>query len=505
MKGHFIKKISIILTALSFLFCPFQGLSSTSFALSIEEEQAMGRQFVARIIQHYELVDDDFACNYINGLGQYLTRAVETKYFPFDFYIIKEQTVNAFAAPGGHVFIYSGLIVLMENVDELAGVLGHEIGHVSARHLSKRIKQSKTIGLATMAGILAGVLVGGPAAQALIVGSQAAGTQTRLNYSRDDERQADQLGFKYERTMGFDPEGMIGMLTILGKLHDTSPYNIPTYLLTHPPSPERIALVQSLLSNSPPRIHTKEADRYKALFPFFKIIIKAKCLEQHEAERLFKLDLKKSPESTLPHFGLGIVYQRMSEYSKSIYHLKKAHEGNPDFLPILTNLGKSYGMNGQGREAVETLEEALKQDDENSAALFLLALSYENMEQYQKAIRVYERLASFRPVKKEIYYHLGLSYGKENKLAYAHYNFGLYFQKQGQFKKAKFHFQKAIKLSKNNRPLKKKIEKEMGGKLPQKKESTPEHGKERGRNNIPGQAHRFRSGLFDLKAQKLQK
>ena len=460
----------------------------------------MGRQFVTQMKQHYEIVDDDFACNYINGLGQYLTRAVETKYFPFDFYVIKEQTVNAFAAPGGHVFIYSGLIDLMENVDELAGVLGHEIGHVSARHLSKRINQSKTIGLATMAGILAGVLVGGPAAQALIVGSQAVGTQTRLNYSRDDERQADQLGFKYESTMGFDPGGMIGTLTILEKRHLTSPYNIPTYLLTHPPSPERIALVQSLLSNSPPRIHTKEADQFKALFPFFKTIIKAECLERHEAERLFKLDLKNSPESILPHFGLGIVYQRMPDYPKSIQYLKKAHEGNPDFMPILTNLGKSYQMNGQDNEAVKVLEEVLKQDDENSTALFLSALSYENMEQYQKAIEIYERLASFRPVKKEIYYHLGLSYGRENKLANAHYNFGRYFQKQGQFKKAMFHFQKAIKLSKNNLPLKKKIERKMGNGLPQKKGSRPEHAGERMSRGSKKGVHSFGGVMTVTKA-----
>ncbi|NIR12428.1 MAG: M48 family metalloprotease, partial [Desulfobacterales bacterium] len=96
----------------------------------------------------------------------------------------------------GHIFVFSGLINEMEEIDELAAVMCHEIAHVTARHLAHRIEQSKNLGWATLAGILAGILIGGSAGAAVMAGSQAATAQAQLHYSREDERQADQLGFK---------------------------------------------------------------------------------------------------------------------------------------------------------------------------------------------------------------------------------------------------------------------------------------------------------------------
>ena len=87
------------------------------------------------------IIEDDFAVQYINELGQYLLRPIETQFFPFRFYILKEYTMNAFAAPGGHLFFFSGLIEMTEEVDELAAVVCHEIGHITARHLAHRIEQ----------------------------------------------------------------------------------------------------------------------------------------------------------------------------------------------------------------------------------------------------------------------------------------------------------------------------------------------------------------------------
>jgi len=165
--------------------------------LSTKDETELGKRFLNRIHSQFELAEYPYLIEYINNLGLYIGRQIEVPYFPLNFYVIKNDTINAFAAPAGHVFFFSGLITIMENIDELASVLAHELGHVSGRHLALRIERSKKIGLATMAGILAGILIGGEAAGALITGSMAAGIQTELGYSRDNERQADQLGLKY--------------------------------------------------------------------------------------------------------------------------------------------------------------------------------------------------------------------------------------------------------------------------------------------------------------------
>ncbi len=458
------------LTGIIFLALSFHILSlwvcAEAHALSVEEERAMGREFLTEIKKHFELIEDNFADGYINELGQYITKSVETKFFPFHFYIIKHHALNAFAGPGGHVFLFSGLIEEMDCADELVAVISHEAAHVSARHLSHRIERGKRIGIATMAGMLAGILIGGTAAKALVTGSAAAGVQAQLGYSRDDERQADQLGFKYAANAGFDPKGMLTVLKKIQKGGWLGSSKIPPYLRTHPSGPERMSNIDTLLSaykTIPPK---GESERFRRLFPFFKTVVRATSLEPHEAERQFMLDLaegelKEDSRAALSHFGLGIVYKEMSELDLAIQHLRKALKKEPDFVPILANLGEAYQMNGQDREAIRVLDKARELDSSDRTTIFLLGVSYENLHQYRRAVRLFERLISLKPVNKEVYYHLGLSYGRQNRLGLAHYNFGLYFKELGEKKKARFHFRKAEELSRENPALEKRIRQAM--------------------------------------------
>ena len=180
----------IILGQVSLVFMlSFLGSPKICAALSIEDETIMGQQFVREVLRYYDVVDDDFSNQYIRELGSYLSSFTKAKPFPLNFYIIKSTDLNAFAGPGGHIFVFTGFIIAMENIDEVAAVLCHEMGHVTARHVSERMDRSKKINLATMAGILAGALIGGDVAGAMIYGSMAAGAQAQLSYSRDDERQ----------------------------------------------------------------------------------------------------------------------------------------------------------------------------------------------------------------------------------------------------------------------------------------------------------------------------
>lgn len=459
IKGHLHIHPIVLLIPLCLYFFTFCVFTPHAFALSIEDEKVLGEKFLAQMRTHFEVVKDDFANEFINDLGEYLITPLETKPFPFHFYFIKDDTLNAFAAPGGNIFIFSGLVEVTESVDELASIICHEIGHVSARHLAQRLEQNKKIGLATMAGILAGVLIGGPAAEALVTGSLAAGIQTQLYYSRNDERQADQLGFKYMKSAAFDPRGMVSILKKIERGNWLGADKPPAYLMTHPTGPERMANLDTLLSGYVREYSRAEAERFRALFSFIKTVLRAKCLDSNEAERQFTLELKKDPNSYLPHFGLGIVYKERAEYALAIHHLNTALEREPASVsvPILTKLGEAYQGNGQDREAILVLERALKFSEGDSSILFLMGLSYENLEEYDKAITLFERLASFKPVKNEVYYRLGISYGKRKMLALAHYNFGVYFKAVGEQEKARFHFRKAEGLSGTDHALKRKI------------------------------------------------
>lgn len=457
LKNYFHIKPIIFITVLCLFFSSSCFLKVKAFALSVEEEKIMGQKFLAYISEHFEFVENDFVNHYINDLGHYLIRPLSPKYFPFDFYVIKENSLNAFAGPGGHIFFFSGLIGSMDTVDELAAILCHEIGHVSARHISERIELNKKIGFATLAGVLAGALIGGRAGGGLIAGTMAAGMQTQLHYSRKDEQQADQLSFTYMKAGGFDPNGMIVMLNKIQKRSWLGTDKVPAYLMTHPTGPERMASLDSMMTHYKPEPPEKRAERFRELFPFFKTIVRAKSLETHDAERRFNLELEQNPDSALPYLGLGIVYAEKSEYEQAVSYLKKAQAINPGFIPILTSLGEVYQMKGDYNKAIDVFEKALALDGEDKATLFLLGLSYEHLEEYGKAIRLFERLASFEPVKKEVYYHLGISYGRRDMLARAHYYFGVYFKKLGQASKSQFHFEKAKELAGNDPILQKKI------------------------------------------------
>ncbi|MEJ2586728.1 MAG: M48 family metalloprotease [Deltaproteobacteria bacterium] len=462
-----ITSVCVLLAFFSWMMVP-SGVPDAR-ALSIEDERQMGEEFMRQVAGQFEMVKDAFANQYLNELGHYLITPLELKNFPFDFYIIKDNTLNAFAGPAGHVFVFSGLIEVMDNVDELAAVICHEIGHVSARHLAQRIEQSKKIGLATLAAALAGVLLGGEAAGALMMGSMAAGMQAQLHYSREDERQADQLSFKYMEPATFDPSAMISALNKIQKGSYLGTDKVPAYLLTHPTGPERMSNLDSLMTGYTPRPWNKEAAHFETLWPAFKTVVRARCLDPADAERIFNRELKENPGNPLPHFGLGIVAMQESRYDRAIGELKKAEEEQPNFVPILRTLGEAYQLDGQDQKALHELKKALAIDGSDRDTMFLLATVYESMGQNPAALKIFERLSYLKPVRHDVYYHLGLCYGRENRLALAHYNFGVYFEKLGQFQKAMFHLEKAKELAGKYPSLKPKILKklkELEGKAP---------------------------------------
>jgi predicted Zn-dependent protease len=460
MKRRTRKLKTVLIPILIFFFLLSMG-RPPAFALSTEDERAAGEEFLASVRKQLDLIPDDFANDYINELGQYITRALETKPFAFQFYVVKDNTLNAFAGPGGHIFVYTGLIDTMDDVDELAAVMAHEIGHVSARHLANRIEQNQTMTYAVLAGMLAGALIGGKAGGAIATGTMAAGIQKQLAYSREDERQADNLGFKYMEESRFNPAGMT---TVLKKLERAAPGGtdaIPPYLLTHPAGPERVSTSEALMSQFTPKPDSKESAEFRALFPYFKVICIAKSMDFQEASRYLSRERDKNPDSPLVQFALGVVQKERMDYTKAIEHFEKALKAAPDLTPILIELGEAYQLQGRDQKAIEVAERVLRTDERDKAALYLTAASYQNLEEFSKATVFYERLVSIRPVKDEVFYNLGICYGRQGKLAVAHYNTGVYFLRTFDFQKAKYHLIKSDQLAGNDQGLRNRIHEAM--------------------------------------------
>ena len=441
------------------------GISPAAKALSIEDEKLLGKEFIARITGSFQFLENDTALHYLRELGDYLATAVENKPFDLNFYILQNSDLNAFAAPGGHIFLHTGLILSLETADELAAVLTHEIAHVTARHLSQRIAQQQKLTLATATGLIAGILLGGEAAEALITGSVAASAQAQLHYSRNDERQADQMGFDYMEKIGFHPEAMLGVLDKITRSRwESGSQKAPTYLRTHPGGPERMSNLDVLMTRRSEPVTSAQAEKFRKFFPAFQTTVAAASLPPSTAEKTFRDRLSRaegSEEKCLAHLGLGMALNSRAKYNEATAHLESALSIDPQMLPALLELGNTYRMAGHPRKAVSIMEQAMKKDGSNRAALYLAGLSYLEMEEYTQAIRYFERLASIEAQKHDVFYQLGIAYGRLNQLARAHYNFGKYFAALFQIQEAVFHFKKAEEFAEGNPLLLERIRREM--------------------------------------------
>jgi predicted Zn-dependent protease len=202
---------------------------------SLEKERALGRQLAQEVERQAKIVDDPLIAEYINRLGQNLVRNSDAK-GPFTFKLVESPEVNAFALPGGYVFVYSGLIRIADEEDEVAAVLAHEIAHVAARHMTRQATKTQ---LANMAA--SGIGLGGWTGYATRQAAGLAIPMTFLNFARKDETEADYLGVQYLYAAGYDPTGAISIFEKMEALERRTPGAISRAFSTHPMDADRIA------------------------------------------------------------------------------------------------------------------------------------------------------------------------------------------------------------------------------------------------------------------------
>jgi predicted Zn-dependent protease len=216
--------------------------------MSEQEEIAIGKQTHAEIQKQMGVYNDQALQQYVSQIGRQLAQQAYRKNLPWTFTVVDEAAVNAFALPGGFIYITRGILPFMRNEAELAGVLGHEIGHVDARHAAEQYSKQLTAGgLLTVGSILA------PSTQPLL-GAASVGLQFLfLKYGREAELESDRLGVGYSARSGWDPNGVPGMLGTLGRLDEASGTRrgIPNWALTHPPAADRVKLVQEAVAAAP--------------------------------------------------------------------------------------------------------------------------------------------------------------------------------------------------------------------------------------------------------------
>ena len=216
--------------------------------MSIEKELALGKRTDAEVRQKWGLYEDAALQTYIQEVGLRMAKASHRPELPWRFRIVDDSSVNAFAAPGGYVYVTRGLLAYLCDEAELAGVLAHEIGHVTARHRAKGYTREQ----GAQAGLWL-VRIFWPAARTLSGFAGKGLDMLFLSYGRDAEMESDRLAVGYTAAGGWDPAGLPRVLTTLGRLQDASGDDVPTWLSTHPSSPDRVAQLEDSVTSTKPR------------------------------------------------------------------------------------------------------------------------------------------------------------------------------------------------------------------------------------------------------------
>jgi predicted Zn-dependent protease len=425
-------------------------LAAPADAITVKEEKDLSREFLKVIKSRSEVIKDQAINAYLDEIGKRILGALPDQPFHYRFYVIRDDVYNAFASPGGHIFINSGLFAALENEAELAGIMAHEIAHVVCRHISQRIERAKKINLATLAGMVAGVFLGvggaASAGSAITAGSMAAGQSAALAYSRDDEMQADQLGLQYLQKAGYSGRGLLTSLRKIRSKQWFGSKEVPTYLMTHPASEDRMAYIDSWLAQ-----HEPQADQAtQAQDPRFERVrsrMIALYTDKQTALAYFRDRVDQRPQDTLMRYGYALALDRHDRRQAAAEQLREALEHDALDANLLQELGRIYFLDGKYEQARATLESALPLTEHNAEGRFYLGRTLLELDALGPAAAAFETVLRQQSDYTEAYYFLGETRGKQGRMSDAHYHLGQFYWRTQDLKNATFHLRRALKES----------------------------------------------------------
>jgi len=421
------------------------------FSYGLKEEKELGDKFNVLVRSKLPMVEDSEVVEYVRDVVYRLARQVPPQPFKFTVAVVQDNAINAFAAPAGYVFVFTGLVLNMEHESEVAGVLAHEMAHVTQRHIAKRIEQGTIISIASILGALAGFALGAATGQrdagaAVMVGSQAAAAQTMLNYSRDDEREADEVGMNYLTAAGYPPRGLPQAFDIMQRMKIFKGYGtIPAYLSTHPDITERIGYLTERVNRMPKDVVSRpERDER---FLRVQTIIRARFGDPATVIGYYG---KKGPAMTrLDRLGLAMALGRTNDNAKARQAFDDAlKEGGNDAL-WLREAGKFYLKLREFDRAGQLLRAAVEANPKDMVAAAAYAQILAQDRRYVESLALMRKVSTFSPEAPETRQQLGRIYGEAGDLFHAYLNLAYAAVYANEPKQSRMQMEKARNLAKS--------------------------------------------------------
>jgi predicted Zn-dependent protease len=359
-----------------------------SDAITIDKERVIGDIIMRQMRGQAPLVQDPVLQEYIQSIGNRIVIHADNTKFPFQFFMINNQVLNAFAFYGGHVGIHTGLIVASKTESELASVLAHEVAHVTQRHLARRVQMQKRSSPLQIASLIGGLLlaIADPEAGiAAVQASSAAGQQANINFTRNNEVEADNIGINILFKAGFDPMGASDFFDkLLSESRGRSTQL--AFLQTHPLPADRVAQATTRargygIRNLPPSLdfhlakariqgrYTSTPQRNIALF--YSLIDKGNSVEQIAA-----------------HYGLAISLFEAEQYTDAKQILDQLMSNDSENLFYLDLMTDIHIKQNEPRKAISLLSPLWLNKPQNSVLTLNLANAYISAQNYQPAVQM---------------------------------------------------------------------------------------------------------------------
>lgn len=369
-------KLSYFL-ALTTLFIPtalaenLPDLGEASQAVfSPQQERRIGEEIMQEVRADRSYLSDAELTEYVNELGYRLVANSTDNRRNFEFFLIEDGTLNAFALPGGYIGVHTGLILASQSESELASVLAHEIAHIEQKHLSRMIAGTQQNSLTTLAAVAVAILAARSnpqVANAALATAQATNIQTQLNFTRDHEREADRVGLTILEHAGFDTHAMPAFFERLQKSGRAYDNNAPVYLRTHPLTTERIADVENRVASLPYKQVKSSLE-----FQLLRAKLRAMQGDAEQAVAYFAESLKEKKYESEPaaRYGYAYALMRTRQYGRAeqeLTALRSIVKSNPIVETLAANIKIA---SDQPAAALDIYRNALKRSPQHRALVY---------------------------------------------------------------------------------------------------------------------------------------
>ncbi len=425
------------------------------------EDNQLGKAFLAEALKHYRFVKDPEVVSLVNEVGRRIVAATGSNPDGYHFFIVREAQLNAFAIPGGYIFLFEGLLAQVNGVDELAGVLAHEVAHVQKNHFFKDQGKIRAMELATIAAIL----LGGPEAAVLAAG---ANMNLQLQFSRENEEEADAAALIYLRRTRYRPEGLVGFFETLASYERFNPPILPSYFSTHPGVQERVRTVSDLLRanhGADPRPGpAQDADDWVRTAVVLRSLPAGGERTPEDMERMLKQTLgdREVPEHHRRYL-MGLAYLKMDRIAQAIPLYEGALDLNPDIAEYHSDLSYCYLRSKKLDSARRSAERALALSPGLPMAHLVLGIADAEEGALDSAIEHYLKALEKRPDDHRIHWNLSQAYLKKNEAMRGAYHVGRSLRLNLEPRKALDQFRHALKLAEKESEMAVKIRSEIEG------------------------------------------